>query len=561
MGSNSKGDYYMRRAARELLKQIGSRDLSQVYGCVNALQKTAFRINTNVLGILDNVWENNIPIDGLVSREKIEKEPYPFDVEPFELNRLQKEELKVWRARQNKIYQTNARNLSKQLQIERTLQQAKDFAKYDKFYFVTQCDFRSRMYQKSDFMNPQTADYGKATLEFAYGVEIKEKEDAKWLAVHGANCFGEDKISLNDREQWAYDNEDNIVKTVEGVLDHSWWMSADKPFQFLAFCTEFYGYLKEGKGFVTHLPVSADGSCNGLQHLSAILRDEKGGEAVNLMPSNVPNDIYSDVAEDAKIRIEADAKDGKELAKQLLEFGINRKLTKKPTMVIPYSGTRYACRLYIQQEIEDRIEKGQQVSFDPFDAAVYLVNHVWDSINSTISSASSVMDFIKDIGKAYAEKQVPMEWITPTNFHVIQNYPDLEKRRIKSHLDGSIISLVYKEPIDNTVSKSQTLKGASPNFIHSMDASALIKTVNRCMDEGITQFAMVHDSYGTHSPDLPKMQQIIRDEFRCLYEENDVLGDLRDHAITTLGHDNLPDVPSRGNLDLKQVLKSDYFFA
>ena len=25
-----------------------------------------------------------------------------------------------------------------------------------------------------------------------------------WLAIHGANTYGEDKISLNEREHWAY---------------------------------------------------------------------------------------------------------------------------------------------------------------------------------------------------------------------------------------------------------------------------------------------------------------------------------------------------------------------
>ena len=151
--------------------------------------------------------------------------------------------------------------------------------------------------------------------------------------------------------------------------------------------------------------------------------------------------------------------------------------------------------------------------------------------------------------------------MTPTDFLVIQDYPDLETRRIKTFIDGNIIKLNYKDPIENTVSRSKTVSGSSPNFIHSLDACALTRTVNRCLEEGITQFAMVHDSYGTHSPNLPFMQDILREEFVKMYQENDVLADLRDHAIQTLGHDNLPELPTKGNLDLNQVLKSQYFFA
>lgn len=35
-----------------------------------------------------------------------------------------------------------------------------------------------------------------------------------------------------------------------------------------------------------------DGSCNGLQHYAALGRDEAGGAAVNLLPSDAPQDVY-----------------------------------------------------------------------------------------------------------------------------------------------------------------------------------------------------------------------------------------------------------------------------
>ena len=84
-------------------------------------------------------------------------------------------------------------------------------------------------------------------------------------------------------------------------------------------------------------------------------------------------------------------------------------------------------------------------------------------------------------------------------------------------------------PIDEaiwTVENDFEIYGSSPNFIHSLDASALVRTVNRCVEQGISQFSMVHDSYGTHSPELPRMQEILRLEFVKMYEEHDVLEEL-----------------------------------
>lgn len=39
-----------------------------------------------------------------------------------------------------------------------------------------------------------------------------------------------------------------------------------------------------------------DGSCNGLQHYAALGRDSVGAASVNLVPSDLPQDVYSGVA-------------------------------------------------------------------------------------------------------------------------------------------------------------------------------------------------------------------------------------------------------------------------
>lgn len=43
-------------------------------------------------------------------------------------------------------------------------------------------------------------------------------------------------------------------------------------------------------------PPAQDGSCNGLQHYAALGRDSMGATSVNLSPSDLPQDVYSEVA-------------------------------------------------------------------------------------------------------------------------------------------------------------------------------------------------------------------------------------------------------------------------
>jgi DNA-directed RNA polymerase len=553
----------MRKSSRQYLKELGNYDLSEEFKCVNALQRTPWRTNNRVIEVLRNVWDSGEEWAGLPPRNDLALPPYPFDKEPADLSEYEKEEFKNWRKRRNSIYQFNAKSMSKRIQVERTVQLAEDYRKFEEFWFVWQLDFRGRKYPVESFMSPQVADWGKATIEFANGVTIDNEEEAEWLAIHGANTFGEDKISLKERVRWAYANEENIVRTAENPLDFLWWTEADKPFQFLAWVFEFYGWLRQGPGFVTHQPCAADGTCNGLQHLSAILRDERGGAAVNLTPSDLPKDIYTDVANETKRLVEADARSGNAMAKQCLEFGIDRKITKRPVMIVPYSGTQHACRGYIEEAIEEKVAKGAKSPWgdDYFTPSLYLSAHVWAAIGTVITAAREVMAFVKDIGRAYARHNLPMEWVTPTGLLVRQAYPELELRRIKTHIDGSIIKLAYQHQKDGTISKSKTASGASPNFIHSLDAAALTLTVNNCLDLGIKDFAMVHDSYGTHSPNMKHLGDVLRESFVTMYKENDVLQQLYDRAASKVGTEDLPEVPKQRDLDLDKILQSKYFFS
>ena len=550
-------------SVRLQMHKLSKRDLSQEFDCLNSLQKTGWVINTQLLETVRTLWDSGQEWGGLPAREDIPLPAYPFDKEPSEMNEQEREVFRDWSKKRNRIYAENNRSVSKRIQVERTLQMAEDFAKHDRFYYVWQNDFRSRKYASSTFMSPQGADYSKAFLLFEKGMPINNWDDARWLCIHGANLYGNDKVTLDQRETWAWDNADEFKRVVDNPFDNLYWLEADKPFQFLAWCMDFVGLVRQGWGYESRLPVSADGSCNGLQHLSAILRDERGGKATNLIPADLPQDIYSEVASDAVKAIERDASEGHEVAQMCKQFGVDRAMCKRPVMIVPYSGTKHACRQYIEDALKEKIQKGADNPFgdDLFQPSLYLSHHVWDSINGVIESARQVMDYVKQVGACYADQNKHMEWITPTNFLVMQHYNDVDKKRIKTIINGSTVSLSYHKDKEDKVSKRRTGSGSSPNFIHSLDASAMTKTINRCKQEGIDNFAMVHDSYGTHSTLMPKMSDILREEFVNMYEQHDVLTELREHAKVTLGTEDIPLPPTQGNLDLRNVLKSQYFFA
>jgi DNA-directed RNA polymerase len=92
----------------------------------------------------------------------------------------------------------------------------------------------------------------------------------------------------------------------------------------------------------------------------------------------------------------------------------------------------------------------------------------------------------------------------------------------------------------------------------------LLLTVLAGVREGITQFALVHDSFGCLPSQAARFQGIIRETFVEMYETHDVLAEVLQRATCDLiEHDSsrLPSAIEYGNLNIKEVLNAKYAFA
>lgn len=129
-------------------------------------------------------------------------------------------------------------------------------------------------------------------------------------------------------------------------------------------------------------------------------------------------------------------------------------------------------------------------------------------------------------------------------------------------LGGFRIQLRLREDTNFQDTKRAVL-GVSPNYVHSMDGAHLQETVNRMLDAGVTGFAMVHDSYGTHACDVQEMAILLRESFVDMYQEDQLMR-FREEIRLQLPEDlaqKLPKTLPRGDFDLEQVKEAMYFFA
>lgn len=562
--------------SKGFLDELFNADLTQVYSAINALQDTAWVVNRRVLDVARTMWDEGMGLgkvlpsrDGadvpvkpawLANSSKEEKLP--------ELTEEQKAEFKDWKSRAAEAHKSYAKSVSRRLQASRVIAVAERFAPEEEIYFPYTSDFRGRVYAQVPFLNPQGHDLAKGMLTFAKGKPIGDTTGPGWLAVHGANVYGYDKASLEDRIAWVEKNQQVILECAADPLRQSFWQDGDSPWMFLAFCFEWEGYVRAGSAFVSSLPIALDGSCNGIQHFSAMLRDPVGGAAVNLVPADKPSDIYASVADvaTAKLRLMASTGgDDAALATEWLAFGLDRKITKRPVMVLPYGGTYMSCKEYVEQAVIERGTKAPgQGDRKTFSQAIhFLAKVVWESIGEVVIGARECMAWLQACTRLAAKTDLPINWPVASGLWVQQAYKTTKLQQVEVRLFNTRVTL--KIAVDGVgLDANRQVMGVAPNFVHSMDAAALVKCVNISLGNGIQSFAMIHDSYGTLAADTDMLGACLRHAFVDLYKDHDVLAEFRASIVAMLPPElaeKVPPCPTQGTLDLEAVLASDFFFA
>jgi len=459
------------------------------------------------------------------------------------------------------VHKRNTGTRSRRLLVAKVLYLA-DKMQGSRFFYPSHCDFRGRVYNIPSFLGIQGPDLCRGLLKFARPSRIKTATDIKWLGIQGANTWGNDKVTLDEREQWAHDFTNKAISIAKDPKADLRWTEADKPWQFLAWCFEWATLKTTGK-LDSYLPVNVDATNNGLQILSMLTRDPYGMRATNVLPTESPEDIYAVVADKALKILKDQALKGDKAAKAWVEFGINRKTTKRSVMCYSYGLTEYSNRAYVSEWFDEQIyEEGRKNPFE--DDKVYIGIHVlakaiWQGIESVLAKPKECMKWFQDCSRILTDADQPICWKTPSGFPVVQKYFNYASKRIRTWISGQATHIRYRES-DDKLSKIKQRNGVSPNFVHSLDAAALHKTIIRCnKDSNLYDFAFIHDSYGTHATGCEALNKTLREVFVEMFSV-DILRDWKRQLEEQAGVE-LPDPPEYGDADIKAIKDSTYFFS
>lgn len=569
--------------------------MPEVYDAVNIIQNTPWKVNKKVLDVVNMVEKlNNTPIDDIPQMEPLKPEEYAGETE---------EELKAWKKAAAGIYRREKARQSRRLSLSFIVNQANKFSQFKAIWFPYNMDWRGRVYAVP-MLNPQGNDMQKGLLTLAVGKPIGA-DGFKWLKVHGANCAGVDKVTFEERIKWVEDNHDNIMAAAKAPMDSiEWWGKLDSPFCFLAFCFEYAGVMHHGLSYSCSLPIAFDGSCSGIQHFSAMLRDHIGGHAVNLTPSGKVQDIYRIVSDrieeelkvllvngtDNEMVTHEDKKTGeiterlklgtRELARQWLTYGMSRKVTKRSVMTLAYGSKEYGFADQVYEDIVmPAIDSGSGAMFtEPSQASRFMAKMIWEAVSVTVVAAVDAMKWLQGAAKLLAAEVkdkktgeilkpcLPVHWVTPDGFPVWQEYRKKDTTRLNLMFLGSFnLQPTVNKGTKKELDKHKQESGISPNFVHSQDGSHLRKTVVHTHRKyGVMSFAVIHDSFGTIPADAEYLFRGVRETMVETYRDNDVLLDFYEqfeYQLHESQRDKLPELPKKGKLNIEDILSSDFAFA
>ncbi len=439
-------------------------------------------------------------------------------------------------------------------------------------------DFRGRLYPSNQMLTNQGDDISKALIRFYNGTQLGEN-GLNALMIHAANCYGKDKLSLSERVDFIDELVPQILKFDDDKVALALCARADEPASFYAVCMELMRALRSSDptAFVSHIPIAVDGTCNGLQILSLLGKDQVGAEKTNCTSAPTRQDLYVEVARSVQSIIKSHLSDStfstemKAVAMSwdtLMQHEAKaRKVVKRAVMTTAYGVTREGIR---EQLVADRHCDGLPIpktaefeGLTPIQSrhklAGYMRDWIVEARVSVVVEAVKIMDYFREVATVLAKQQRSLTWKTPDGCLVEQKYVVLKDTPVRT-FDNWMRRL--RRPTDK-IQPSKMAGAAAPNIVHSLDATMCRMVANRLAEQGITEMAFVHDSYAVHACHLETLNSIIREVGVQLFK-----GDwIREH-FHPLQVAVLPDSikistpPTQGELDVAQeLLNATYFFS
>jgi DNA-directed RNA polymerase len=265
--------------------------------------------------------------------------------------------------------------------------------------------------------------------------------------------------------------------------------------------------------------------------------DRTAAEQVNVIKGaeDRPADGYRTVAQASLKYIEDES----------VHSYIDRKVTKRTVMTVPYGVSRNSARDYIRAALH---EKGFDLSIKG--RLPQIVTAIYEkAVPEVFAGPVRVMEWLQSSARDLLESKETIQWTTPSGFSVTQDLRKSNATQIKTKLMGSVLKVMVGDGWGDPDVKHH-VGAIAPNLVHSLDAS-LLHLAFAFWDK---PFTVIHDCVLGRSCDMDQMGHDIRLHHAEIYKGLPLVDWAKQVGV------QIPDDLIKGDLDMDEVLDSPYFF-
>ena len=196
-----------------------------------------------------------------------------------------------------------------------------------------------------------------------------------------------------------------------------------------------------------------------------------------------------------------------------------RKLLKRPVMTYGYAAEKNSRQQQIAEEYYKLHRKFRFNNKVPEGAFGYLADEAEKVIEELLPAPAKFMRWMKELARYHAERGNVLTWTSPTGFPVRNAYHVPNEKRVSLKRRGIRVRFNLADGATTEIRMGKTIRSAAANFVHSLDASHLVRVVNAATDpvEEIKDILVVHDCFACHAPRAVRLNQIIRRELAMMY--------------------------------------------
>ena len=538
--------------------RIEEADMTLSMRALDDASNVPLRVNTRMLPVVEALWKEGDGQAGIPMPEPKKYPPKPYGFDATKKGKeawagVDDEAKRLWKIRAAGVHKHNIQTKADRRTFAMMMQMADEGSRYDAFYCPMAFEFRSRMVPEPQYLNHYNGDAARCLLQYADAVPLGD-DGLYWLAVHAANCYGNDKVSFDERVRWVEANIGEMRKCARDPLGNRWWMTGDEKtrLQFLAACIAIDDPKTEG----VYQPCQFDATCNGTQHYAALGRDRDLASLVNLTPTDSPNSLYQTVTDAVKPLVEREADAGNASA-IFCRPALIRKVLKQPVMTDGYGVTEYGATDQILGQFDElglisekpTLEETQKATT----AARYLATTIMRELGKISRTSADIKAWMVESAKAVARTGVTVELTSPIGFPMVQPYRIWKPSLLR------VVGCWVRMPSFNDKEPPKVGKQGSafpPNAIHMLDGTVNALTIMNCANEDI-KLLTVCDSFWPHAGNATRMREVYKEQFVAMHERP-LLDEMAQQLWTLAPGADIADPPARGTWDVRETLLAEY---